>query len=79
MIVDENEPIKLIRFVPASEESCYAQGKSYIFKCRARLNYETQTIDVDMIFENDHEKREYEEFEKSRKSGVQYYSEIPDL
>lgn len=79
MIVDKNSPIKIIRFVPIQDDSFWGAGKSYIFKCRAEPNYETKTIDIDMIFDTDEERREYEEFEQNKKNGIEYYSEIPDL
>jgi hypothetical protein len=79
MIVNKNSPIKTIRFVPIEEESVWGGNKSYLFKCRAELNYETETIDIDMVFDTEEERREYEEFEQSKKNGVEYYSEIPDL
>ena len=79
MLTDKKEPIKIIRFIPISEDSCWEKGKSYIFKCRAHFNNETQTIDIDMVFENDREKEEYLEFDKNRKNGIEYFSEIEGL
>jgi len=79
MIVDKNSPIKIIRFIPALDDDFWGKSKSYMFKCRAELNPEKKTIDIDMIFDTEEERREYEEFEQSRKNGIEYYSEIPDL
>ena len=79
MIVDKNSPIKIIRFIPIQDDTFWGEARSYVFKCRAELNYETETIDIDMVFDTEDERREYEEFEQNRKNGIEYYSEIPDL
>ena len=79
MLVDKNSPIKIIRFIPTQDDTFWGEAKSYVFKCRAELNYETKTIDIDMVFDTEEERREYEEFEQNRKNGIEYYSEIPDL
>lgn len=79
MIVDKNSPIKIVRFIPTQDDTFWGEAKSYAFKCRAELNYKTETIDMDMVLETEEERKEYAEFEESRKSGIEYYSEIPDL
>ena len=80
MLVDEKEPVLSITFVPTlQEDGAMSDDRSYTFKCRAIMNPVTETLDIDMIFTNEHERKEYAEFEEKRKSGVEYYADLPDL
>jgi hypothetical protein len=79
-LVDEKEPVLFVTFAPAiPEDGSSLNERSYTFNCRAIMNPKTETLDIDILFTNEEERREYAEFEEKRKSGVEYYADLPDL
>jgi len=66
--------------VLAEEETVWVSPQAYIFRCRAKTNPQTGTLDMDILLETPEEKARYAEFEHATKvEGKQYYLDIPEL
>ena len=71
--------LKWIRFVPVEEEGVISKIKPYLFQANVAVDETTGTLDIDMVFDSPAEEQEYNEFQKIRKAGQEFYLDIPEL